>query len=156
MRRSLRQSVRSLYQFRCGYCGVSETNMGAEMTIDHFIPRVQGGSNALENLVYCCHACNEFKGDYWKEEDDLRLLHPREDDLTLHYRLEESGRLIAITTRGANHLEVLHLNRPELVAFRLEQQEIALMREINRVLRQQLEEAHQTTINLEGDLERLQ
>ena len=59
------------YDFRCGYRGVSETNIGAEMTLDHFHPRVLGGENRLDNLIYCCHACNEFKGDYWQTEAEL-------------------------------------------------------------------------------------
>jgi HNH endonuclease len=156
MRRSLRQSVRISYQFRCGYCGVSETNMGAEMTADHFIPRIQGGDDSLDNLVYCCHACNEFKSDYWSESDDLSLLHPQHNDATLYYRLDTEGRLVALTPRGANHIDVLHLNRPELVAFRLEQAEIALLREINQSLRQQLMTSQRVTQELEDELERLQ
>jgi hypothetical protein len=156
MRRSLRQSVRLSYQFCCGYCGVSETNMGAEMTVDHFVPRIQGGEDDLDNLVYCCHACNEFKGDYWSESDDLSLLHPQRNDTTLHYRLDTEGRLVALTSRGAKHIEVLHLNRPELIAFRLEQAEIALLRESNQSLRQQLMDSQRVTQELEDELERLQ
>src|SRR5688572_8987337 len=112
MRRALRQSVPLRYDFRCGYCGVRETNMGAKLTIDHFLPRVHGGEDSLDNLVYCCHACNEFKGDYWQTEPEARLLHPLLDDLTLHYREQDDGTLVALTERGANHLQVLHLNRP--------------------------------------------
>jgi hypothetical protein len=154
MRRALRQSVRTRYNFRCGYCGVSETNIGAEMTIDHFLPRIYGGEDDLDNLVYCCHACNEFKGDYWQTEPDLRLLHPLLDDLTLHYSEQDDGTLLALTERGANHLQTLHLNRPELVAFRLEQKEIGFLRQKNQSLRQQLEEAQQTTRLLETEIER--
>ena len=73
MRRASRQSVRVRYDFRCGYCGVSETNIGAEMTADHFLPRIHGGDDSLDNLVYCCHACNEFKSDYWTTEPDFPL-----------------------------------------------------------------------------------
>lgn len=154
MRRALRQFSRLRYDFRCGYCGVSETNMGAEMTVDHFRPRVHGGADGRDNLVYCCHACNEFKGDYWQVEPDLRLLHPLLDDLTLHYREQDDGTLLALTKRGANHLQTLRLNRPELIAFRLEQKEIALLRQLNQTLRQQLQEAQQRTHHLETELER--
>ena len=153
MRRALRQSVRLHYDFRCGYCSVSETNIGAELTIDHCRPRVHGGEDTLDNLVYSCHACNEFKGDYWRVEPELRLLHPLLDDLTLHYRQIIDGKLEAITERGANHLKALRLNRPELVAFRLEQDEIANIRRLNQTLRQQLLKAQQTTNNLENELE---
>ncbi|HLK59641.1 MAG TPA: HNH endonuclease signature motif containing protein [Chthonomonadaceae bacterium] len=154
MRRALRQSVRVRFDFRCGYCGVSETNIGAEMTVDHFLPRIHGQDDSLDNLVYCCHACNEFKGDYWRTEPDLRLLHPLLDDLTLHWHEQDDGTLFALTERGANHLQILRLNRPELIAYRLEQKEILLLRQLNQKLRQQLQEAQQTTRHLESELER--
>ena len=70
------------------------------MTVDHFQPRVQGGDEGADNLVYCCHACNEFKGDYWKVESDNRLLHPLLDDLASHYSPEDDGKLHAMTIRG--------------------------------------------------------
>jgi len=31
-----REELRRLYQFRCGYCGTSEVDVGAALTIDHF------------------------------------------------------------------------------------------------------------------------
>ena len=51
---------------RCGYCGVEEAEVGAELTVDHFQPRAQNGTDNAANLVYCCNACNQFKGDYWQ------------------------------------------------------------------------------------------
>jgi hypothetical protein len=154
MRRALRESVRVRHDFRCGYCGVSETNIGAEMTVDHFVPRIHGGEDSLDNLVYCCHACNEFKGDYWSTELEFRLLHPLLDDLTLHYHEQEDGTILALTERGANHLQTLHLNRLKLIAYRVEQKEIDLLRQLNQTLRQQLQEAQKTTRRLETELER--
>ncbi len=61
----LRESIRALYGFRCGYCGVTETEAGGQLEIDHFRPRSHGGEDALDNLVYACPTCNRFKGDYW-------------------------------------------------------------------------------------------
>ncbi len=61
-----RTALRRRYQFRCGYCGTSETATGAELTVDHFQPRSHGGPEEPENWVYRCHACNEFKGDFWQ------------------------------------------------------------------------------------------
>ena len=34
----LRRTVRTLYAFACGYCGVTETEVGAYLTIDHYQP----------------------------------------------------------------------------------------------------------------------
>ncbi|MBC7798099.1 MAG: HNH endonuclease, partial [Pyrinomonadaceae bacterium] len=49
------------------------------MTVDHFLPRSLGGDDSLDNLIYCCHACNEFKGDYWQPNSPRRILHPLRD-----------------------------------------------------------------------------
>jgi hypothetical protein len=119
MRRSLREAVRVRYQFRCGYCGVSERDAGAELTLDHFQPISHQGGDDLENLVYCCHACNEHKGDFWTENTILRLLHPGRDELATHLQEDEQGRLIGLTETGVFHIERLHLNRPPLVEHRL-------------------------------------
>jgi 5-methylcytosine-specific restriction endonuclease McrA len=60
-----RVALRQLYNFRCGYCGVSETDVGAALTLDHFQPVSRGGEDTFTNWVYCCFACNTAKGDYW-------------------------------------------------------------------------------------------
>ena len=43
MRQDERETLQRRFQFRCGYCGVSERDAGAELTVDHFQPRSQGG-----------------------------------------------------------------------------------------------------------------
>ena len=32
-------------------------------TVDHRVPRSQGGGDALSNLVFACYACNQRKRD---------------------------------------------------------------------------------------------
>ncbi len=132
MRSNTRQRVRVLYEYRCGYCGVRESDAGARLTLDHFRPRSQGGNDDLDNLVYCCHACNEFKGDYWRDEEDQRLLHPLQDDSAPHYAQSEDGNLRGLTTRGINHIAQLRLNRPELIAHRLQQRNEEALNTENR------------------------
>ena len=44
MRLSLRRQVRQRDGFACTYCGVTEELVGSELTVDHFQPRVEGGS----------------------------------------------------------------------------------------------------------------
>lgn len=41
----------------CRYCGASE-----DLTIDHVLPRCQGGGDGAENLAVACRACNSRKG----------------------------------------------------------------------------------------------
>jgi 5-methylcytosine-specific restriction endonuclease McrA len=74
IRASIKRLVRSIYVMRCGYCLVSEAEAGAELTYDHFQPQSQGGSDEASNLVYACHACNEFKGEYFGDTEETRLL----------------------------------------------------------------------------------
>ncbi|MEM4409784.1 MAG: HNH endonuclease signature motif containing protein, partial [Candidatus Caldarchaeum sp.] len=52
--RQLLEAVRIQYGYRCGYCGVAETEVGALLEIDHYRPLLAGGTDALDNLVYCC------------------------------------------------------------------------------------------------------
>jgi HNH endonuclease len=137
--------VRQRYDFCCGYCGVSETSLGAEMTIDHFLPRIHGGDDTLDNLVYCCHACNEFKGDYWQTAPNLRLLHPLLNTVAEHYREQEDGTLEALTQRGANHLQLLHLNRETLIAHRFQKQFYATLELQYQEAQKRIAELEQTT-----------
>ena len=117
MKESLRQSIRVRDDNRCCYCDVSETDAGSELTIDHIQPLSQGGNDNPENLAYCCHPCNEFKGNYRFAESDLRLLNPLLDNMATHFYEQDDGLLLGLTGRGANQLRVLHLNRLELIAY---------------------------------------
>lgn len=112
------QAVRERFNYRCGYCGVAEHEVGALLEIDHYRPLSAGGGDELDNLVYCCPACNRFKHDYWSEDEAKRLLHPLRDNLSQHLTESEDGRLIALTSRGGLHIEILRLNRASLVELR--------------------------------------
>ncbi|WP_395138115.1 HNH endonuclease [Armatimonas sp.] len=114
----LRDTVRIRYGLRCGYCGVHEDEVGALLTVDHFQPRAHGGTDALDNLVYCCHACNEFKSDWWNPTGEERLLHPLNEESSVHLVEREDFTLEPLTPTGAFHITRLHLNRPQLIASR--------------------------------------
>src|SRR5438477_10335087 len=124
MRQEERETLRRRFEFRCGYCGVSERDVGAELTVDHFQPRSQGGQHEPENWVYCCHACNEFKGNWWQPDSPNRILHPSHDESAAHFVKQEDGTLRALTETGLFHIERLHLNRRQLVAYRLERRRL--------------------------------
>ena len=152
MRASVRETIRQSYNYHCGYCGVSETDLGAKMTIDHFLPRKYGGDDTVDNLVYSCHACNEFKGEYWGIEPDLILLLPRVEVIGEHFQVNEDGMLQAITDRGANHIKVLQLNRVELIAHRLEEREISEVRNRCRNLENYLAELEQIQVKNDSNI----
>lgn len=59
-----RRRRRRLFKTRdpiCHYCKVELTLK--DSTVDHKIPRSRGGGNEDENLVLCCHTCNQDKDD---------------------------------------------------------------------------------------------
>ncbi len=152
-----RAAVRTAYDGRCGYCAVHESEAGAELEIDHFQPRSAGGGDDLDNLIYCCTACNRLKGDFWPQTDPLtttrRLLHPRRDDLMEHLRAEANGRIVALTATGAFHLDRLRLNRPPLIALRLSRQEITRLRAALAVAQAEHAQLRERIAGLERDLQ---
>lgn len=57
--------------YTCQYCG---RNGGERMTIDHVIPRSQGGRTVWDNVVSACRACNVKKGSKPLHEVNMSLL----------------------------------------------------------------------------------
>ena len=118
------EQVRQRYGQRCGYCGVSEVDTGSTLTVDHYQPLAAGGSEAWDNLVYACFKCNQYKGEFAPNAQDVvakrRVLHPLYDDLAVHIRENRhSGELEPLSETGRFHIELLQLNRPALVEYRL-------------------------------------
>ena len=58
--------------YRCQYCG--EHKAAAELTLDHILPRAQGGASLPENLVTACEKCNGRKGNRTPEQARMPLL----------------------------------------------------------------------------------
>jgi hypothetical protein len=116
----IRQQVRERANFACEYCGVTETDTGGELTVDHFQPRVCGGTDDLDNLLYCCYRCNQYKADYWPAQPEHPALwNPRRETIAGHLLLLADGTLYPISAMGEFTLKRLRLNRPALVALRL-------------------------------------
>lgn len=156
MRASRKTVVRETYGFRCGYCGVSENEVGAQLTLDHFQPRAQNGSDETSNLVYCCHACNEFKGDFWQPKSKRRVLHPLRDNLSKHVTQDEDGALRGLTPTGVFHIERLRLNRPALLSLRQERGRLQKAREEQAALLKRLAQLEQQIQHLTTRIENLE
>lgn len=56
----------------CQYCSRKLTPQ--QITIDHLIPKCQGGGNSFFNCVVACHTCNNKKGDRTPEQANMTLL----------------------------------------------------------------------------------
>lgn len=59
-------------QYVCQYDGL--TYPVAQLTVDHVVPRSQGGRSTWENLVTSCSQCNSHKGSKTLEQIGYRLL----------------------------------------------------------------------------------
>jgi 5-methylcytosine-specific restriction endonuclease McrA len=56
---------------QCQYCG--KTFPTSELSIDHVLPRAQGGGDSWENLVCSCVKCNARKGGRTPDEAHMKL-----------------------------------------------------------------------------------
>lgn len=134
--RAIREAVRHRANFACEYCGVSETDTGSELTIDHYCPVARGGDDTLENLVYCCHRCNNFKSDYFPADPAQPIIwNPRLSSASQHFILLADGRLKALTKEGEFTVRLLKLNRSPLIALRLKKRkELEVKQLLNQLL----------------------
>lgn len=57
---------------RCQYCGL--VFPPAELSVDHVVPRSQGGRSVWENMVCACTECNARKGGRTPEQARMRLI----------------------------------------------------------------------------------
>ncbi|MCX6152651.1 MAG: HNH endonuclease [Candidatus Kapabacteria bacterium] len=65
-----RKNIIKRDSYQCQYCGIKSL----ELTIDHVIPKSRGGSYTWDNLVACCHKCNNKKSSKTPEEVGLKLM----------------------------------------------------------------------------------
>ena len=75
-----RRGVLTRDGYTCVYCGghVGEQRRGrtltrADFTVDHLIPRSQGGNNTWGNTACACRWCNHRKADRTPHEAGMRL-----------------------------------------------------------------------------------
>jgi hypothetical protein len=159
MTEALREQIRQHAHFAGEFCGVSETDSGGELTIDHFQPKACGGSDSLENLLYCCARCNQYKMDFWPTSPEhLPLWNPRVEPFASHFLELDDGALHPLTPIGAFTMKRLRLNRPPLVAYRLRRKkttETLLLLQRYRDLAQLLAQSHQQTVLLLEEQQKL-
>ncbi|HEY6563721.1 MAG TPA: HNH endonuclease [Pirellulaceae bacterium] len=72
---TLRFNRRNLFArdgHRCQYCG--QHGPLSQLSIDHVVPRSQGGRTNWENVVCCCMKCNTKKGGRTPQQARMDLL----------------------------------------------------------------------------------
>ncbi|MCY2932413.1 MAG: HNH endonuclease [Planctomycetota bacterium] len=74
-RRDVRLTRRNIFardRNRCQYCGKRFPT--SELSLDHLVPRSQGGRMEWTNLVCCCVRCNVRKGGRTPAQAGMRLI----------------------------------------------------------------------------------
>ncbi len=135
---SMLDLVRQRAGFACEFCGVTETDAGNRLTVDHFQPIKYGGNDNAENLVYACFPCNQYKKDYWPTKpESISLWNPRQEAFAHHFLELNDGTLTSLTPTGTFTIRRLRLNRHQLVHHRLRKRQ---QQEMVRVLQQYREQ----------------
>jgi 5-methylcytosine-specific restriction endonuclease McrA len=88
VKHELRKALCNAYGGLCAYCC---RQVGMQGTVDRYLPQALGGTNARENLRWCCNECNGEKAD----------MHPGEWEQRI------AGRVRPITTKAQNKAALL-------------------------------------------------
>lgn len=144
----LRSALRLVFQDKCAYCEkLVDLNEGKVSYLDRFRPTGgaigRDGKVSIDsywwlayewdNMYACCHQCNRAKGSRFpvsgtraqRNSRGLKLLleralllDPCQDDPSKHLLFSDSGIVSGITLAGRTTVEILQLNRPELLSLR--------------------------------------
>jgi len=66
-----RRNIFKRDRFTCQYCGAQPGS--EELTLDHVVPRSQGGESRWDNCVLACLTCNKRKANRTPEQARMRL-----------------------------------------------------------------------------------
>lgn len=67
-----RRNIYARDSSRCQYCGKRFPT--TELSLDHVLPKSQGGKSSWENIVCCCVKCNVRKGGRTPEQARMHLI----------------------------------------------------------------------------------
>lgn len=93
-------------------------------SVEHILPRSQGGETRADNLAFSCQGCNNHKYTRTEASDPVTgalvpLFQPRLHRWRAHFVWNADCTLIlGVTPTGRATVEVLRLNRPGLVNLR--------------------------------------
>ena len=88
-----RKNILMRDRYTCQYC--HRLMPSGELTLDHVIPRSRAGETTWENLVACCHPCNNRKGSRTPEEAGFKLAR-----LPRPFSLHTSRHLMRLLAKG--------------------------------------------------------
>lgn len=110
---------------RCEYCRLPQEALPwARFQVEHIRAKQHRGNDEPENLAFACRKCNLFKGPNLASIDPeteqlVALFHPRLDNWTEHFALEEHA-IVGLTPTGRATVLLLEMNDPDRVLLRAE------------------------------------
>jgi uncharacterized protein (TIGR02646 family) len=143
--RAAREQLAKEFNYKCAYC---ENKIDEPIHSDLESFRCKGGSKDFDgfypdhywwlyyewrNCFYCCQTCNRYKVNWFpvegvraaigaSYEDALKeknlLIDPTNDDPSLSLRFNEDGTVSALDKKGEVTINILKLDRKELVQLR--------------------------------------
>lgn len=108
----------------CEYCLSQLQFTNHSFSIEHIIPKSQGGESNLDNLALSCQSCNNHKYTKTEGVDPLSgriipLYHPRHHQWQAHFAWNDDCTLIiGLTPTGRATVETVHLNEFGLINLR--------------------------------------
>ena len=121
---SLRHQVSEQARGLCEYCRCPAHFTNASFHCEHIRPRNAGGRTALDNLAWACPWCNAHKYTKTHAQDPhtgrrVPLFNPRRQQWSRHFAWSEDFMyVVGRTMTGRATVEVLHLNRSQLLNLR--------------------------------------
>jgi 5-methylcytosine-specific restriction endonuclease McrA len=100
VKHELRKALCNKFGGLCAYC---RRNVGMNGTVDHYLPQALGGTNARENLRWCCLGCNNVKADM--HPDEWELLVPARVCTTPTKAQQRAALLASIAPRNRKNQE---------------------------------------------------
>ena len=124
IKQDIRNKVLKIADGYCEYCKSRDDFSTGFFEFDHIIPIADGGSNEFKNIARSCGLCNGNKSDKTNGFDTITqkeypLFHPRKHKWEEHFRWSDDfTKMIALSPIGRVTIEVLELNRPNLINIR--------------------------------------
>ena len=120
----IRRRVRERFADCCAYCRTAERLTVAIFELDHITPISAGGTTVFENICFACPTCNRFKASQTigvdpETREQANLFHPHRDSWSEHFSWSnDATEIIGLTSTGRATIDVLKMNRPQLIRVR--------------------------------------
>lgn len=118
------QELAKRANYVCEYCQCPQKYIPESFTVDHIIPRKDGGNNSLNNLAWSCLGCNSHKHIKTtaidpQTEQNVPLFNPRQQLWTEHFEWNDNlTQILGKTPCGRATVKALQLNRTNLINLR--------------------------------------